>query len=155
MGDAVGEGIDGDDAGEAVRAVLVVGLLPLGRGHFQVVAAVLDHAVGEDLALVAFELAANPGLVKPGEGDGAGAVADDGLEDHHPAARGAGLEVSYPSLHGGPVAGAEVADLGEVPAVLVAAGEVEEEVADGVETQLRVSGGHAVADAFQHREFDR
>ena len=144
---AAGQPVDGDDAAD-VEEVRGVGRLELGTLEHQVAVAVLDLARDQELvarADAAFDVAAP----EPG-GDGeAGAVREPGRRDlHAPPPRLLDRDVDDANLRRGHRTVIEVAGVGERPQlaqVVVPTGQVEQEVADRVDS-------HAPGDAAQARD---
>ncbi len=97
LGDPLRQRVDGDDAGELALVGVLVDPLPLGRGHLQREAGLLDLAVGQNVALVLLQRAADPRLVEPGQRDASRRVLEARFEDDHPAARGMGVDAGKPA----------------------------------------------------------
>ena len=134
--DGATDGVDG------AEAVVFGGLLfdvggefNLGRGEL-IAAAVEVVVAGEVVVFLGVEAFGAVGLVEPDDADGVGVVADDAFGDGEVAAGGAGGFKVGDFAFDDDFAGLDVFEFGGFGEVFVGAGEVVEEVADGVDAGL-------------------
>ena len=150
LGDVGGERVDGHDA--VGVQVLDFDGFPIGAVHDQPAEILLDLA-GDGDGIADLEAVGQPGLVEPAEAQAGGAVVDDDLGDgHFPAAQGARVYHGYFADDGDLLAVEHVTDGLELAVIFVAAREVVEHVAEGVEAQAGEHAGVARPDAGQDGE---
>ena len=147
LSDVGGERVDGDDA--VGVQVLDFDGFPIGAIHDQPPEILLDFAGNRD-GVADLETVGQPGLVEPTETQSGGAVVDDNLGDGHFAAtQGTRIQHGDFADDGDLLTVENIPDRLELAVIFIAAREIVEHVAQGIEAQAGEHAGVARPDSGQ------